>query len=168
MRLTRIALIALLVITVVSTVACSSSQEVITYCSSWCENTWIGDGQCDSPCNNAACNYDGGDCAIQMPSSTYHINETFNMTLDDPFDGGLEIICDYDHSMLELVSYNEVRHQSLVTPSVPGFSIEDIWTFKAIKVGDTIITMNYVPFGQSDIYRSYIYPISIISDSNKD
>ena len=161
MKLKIISTVLLSVLVIVSAIACGSSQEVITYCSSWCENTWIGDGQCDSPCNNAACNYDGGDCAIQMPSSTYHINETFNMTLDDPIDGGLTIICDYDHSMLELVDFRLLPRQC----DAPGCSPDDMWTFKAIKVGDTIITMNYM---NSEIYQSYIYPISIASDSNKD
>eukprot|EP00662_Eupelagonemidae_sp_cell21_P016487 gene16487-biopygen31448 len=27
-----------------------------------CPGHWISDGMCDSQCNNAACNYDGGDC----------------------------------------------------------------------------------------------------------
>lgn len=33
-------------------------------CSAECEPSWIGDGWCDSACNNAACNWDGGDCGI--------------------------------------------------------------------------------------------------------
>ena len=28
-----------------------------------CSGTWIGDGECDSSCNNSDCNYDGGDCS---------------------------------------------------------------------------------------------------------
>ena len=33
-----------------------------TYCATGCPNSYIGDGSCDSACNNLACSYDGGDC----------------------------------------------------------------------------------------------------------
>ena len=31
-------------------------------CATGCPHTWIKDGYCDSPCNNEACDFDGGDC----------------------------------------------------------------------------------------------------------
>jgi hypothetical protein len=31
-------------------------------CAPGCYASWLGDGDCDSACNNAACNYDDGDC----------------------------------------------------------------------------------------------------------
>ena len=62
MKLARIAVIALLGIVLVSAVACRSAQEVITYCSSGCQTSWLGDGTCQNACNNAACYYDNGDC----------------------------------------------------------------------------------------------------------
>jgi hypothetical protein len=31
-------------------------------CAPGCRANWLGDGDCDSACNNAACNYDDGDC----------------------------------------------------------------------------------------------------------
>ncbi|MFA5366797.1 MAG: trypsin-like peptidase domain-containing protein [Dehalococcoidia bacterium] len=34
-----------------------------SYCAVGCPYYWIGDGYCDSACNVAACNYDGGDCS---------------------------------------------------------------------------------------------------------
>jgi hypothetical protein len=40
---------------------CHSAPEP-SPCASGCPNAWVGDGDCDNECNNAACNYDGGDC----------------------------------------------------------------------------------------------------------
>ena len=31
-------------------------------CAPGCYDSWPGDTVCDSACNNAACNWDGGDC----------------------------------------------------------------------------------------------------------
>lgn len=33
-------------------------------CAPKCPNTWIRDGYCDKACNNAQCEFDGGDCNI--------------------------------------------------------------------------------------------------------
>jgi hypothetical protein len=35
---------------------------------------WIGDNICDASCNNAACNFDGGDCSGSSISSSYTTN----------------------------------------------------------------------------------------------
>ena len=40
-----------------------SGSTGLTYCSSGCQTSWIGDGECDEACRTAACNWDGGDCA---------------------------------------------------------------------------------------------------------
>lgn len=42
-------------------------------CSSGCADSWINDNECDSACNNNACNYDGGDCEC---SSCYYLSGT--------------------------------------------------------------------------------------------
>ncbi|KAL0225430.1 hypothetical protein RCL1_003342 [Eukaryota sp. TZLM3-RCL] len=43
-------------------------------CSPGCSSSWIGDGTCDSPCNNEDCGFDGGDCegttSRETPSSS--------------------------------------------------------------------------------------------------
>jgi len=39
----------------------SSSSSSSSTCS--CPSSWLSDGTCDSSCNNAACNYDAGDCS---------------------------------------------------------------------------------------------------------
>jgi len=36
-------------------------------CASGCPTSWLADGMCDSACNNAACNFDNGDCADTPP-----------------------------------------------------------------------------------------------------
>lgn len=35
-----------------------------------CEASWLGDGICDTNCNNQACSFDYGDCATQKPTTT--------------------------------------------------------------------------------------------------
>lgn len=36
-------------------------------CAPGCETGWAGNGACDEPCNNAACNFDSNDCAEVPP-----------------------------------------------------------------------------------------------------
>ena len=36
---------------------------LVAPCSDDCPDDWIADGMCDDSCNNAECDYDGGDCA---------------------------------------------------------------------------------------------------------
>jgi len=36
-----------------------------------CELSWLSDSMCDSTCNNAACNYDAGDCSSPSPPPSY-------------------------------------------------------------------------------------------------
>jgi hypothetical protein len=72
MTLRIVATVLLLSFFMVSAIACSSgssSQEVITYCSSGCQTSWLGDGTCQNACNNAACYYDNGDC-VSTPTHT--------------------------------------------------------------------------------------------------
>lgn len=38
-------------------------------CAPGCPDTWISDGYCDANCNNADCNFDGGDCVNRTSSS---------------------------------------------------------------------------------------------------
>ena len=39
-------------------------------CASGCQPGWPGDGDCDTACNVAACNYDNGDCSPPAAAST--------------------------------------------------------------------------------------------------
>ena len=39
-------------------------------CALGCPDTWISDGYCDNACNNAACLWDGGDCANSTDAET--------------------------------------------------------------------------------------------------
>merc|ERR1711881_157829 len=39
--------------------------------SSSCQDSWIGDGQCDDGNNIAACSYDGGDCCGDSVGMSY-------------------------------------------------------------------------------------------------
>ena len=43
-------------------IVCIYVGKVSADCAYGCHNNWPGDGWCDSACNNAACNYDDGDC----------------------------------------------------------------------------------------------------------
>ena len=74
MKLKLMSTTLLLCLFLVSAIACSSgssSQEVITYCSSGCKTSQLGDGVCQSACNNAACYYDNGDCgSTSTPTPT--------------------------------------------------------------------------------------------------
>ena len=47
----------------------SSSDSSSTGCADGCHSSYLADGTCDSSCNNAACNYDNGDCKTS-PSGT--------------------------------------------------------------------------------------------------
>ena len=40
-------------------------------CNTECLPTWIGDGECDTPCNKAECNFDEGDCASTGMDAEY-------------------------------------------------------------------------------------------------
>merc|ERR1711988_1905022 len=42
-----------------------------SYGSSSCQDSWIGDGQCDDGNNIAACSYDGGDCCGDSVGMSY-------------------------------------------------------------------------------------------------
>jgi hypothetical protein len=45
--------------------ACAEITDALTacYCSPMCTPDLVGNGSCDGGCNNAECDYDGGDCA---------------------------------------------------------------------------------------------------------
>lgn len=40
-----------------------SGSTALENCAAGCPSSWIGNGQCESACRNAACEWDGGDCA---------------------------------------------------------------------------------------------------------
>ena len=44
-------------------------KPIITGANCDCPSSWIGDGECDSTCNNYACNYDDGDCDDDDPAA---------------------------------------------------------------------------------------------------
>ena len=45
-------------------------------CAPGCYNGWQGDHYCDHDCDNAACNFDGGDCAPAPMSEPDHTTGT--------------------------------------------------------------------------------------------
>jgi hypothetical protein len=45
------------------TLAPSTHERKMRYCSDECPAVWIGDGFCDDRCDDARCGHDGGDCA---------------------------------------------------------------------------------------------------------
>ena len=47
-----------------------SSSSRPSGCSDSCPTSYLHDGACDWPCNNAACNYDNGDCPRPTPAPT--------------------------------------------------------------------------------------------------
>lgn len=51
-----------------------SGSTALQECAAGCPDSWINNGQCDSACNNAACNYDGGDCDLTECPSGYSIS----------------------------------------------------------------------------------------------
>eukprot|EP00965_Chrysotila_dentata_P201204 6180450-Pleurochrysis_carterae.AAC.1 len=51
-----------------------SVSHIDTYCAIGCPHGWTGDGTCDQPCNNAACNFDGADC---LPGDRQLVFETW-------------------------------------------------------------------------------------------
>ena len=53
-----------------SDVTVSVDESDLACSESGCTVAFLGDGECDSACNNAVCNYDGGDCgAVPVPAS---------------------------------------------------------------------------------------------------
>ncbi|CAJ1385491.1 unnamed protein product [Effrenium voratum] len=63
-----------------------------TLCASGCSDSWPGDGICDDACNNAACNYDGGDCAAG--STTQGSGSVALSGLPELAPGGLQCVVD--------------------------------------------------------------------------
>ncbi|CAK0821138.1 unnamed protein product [Prorocentrum cordatum] len=47
---------------------CEACSEEATTCADGCYDGWLGDGMCDSACNNWECNYDRGDCDEEPPT----------------------------------------------------------------------------------------------------
>ncbi len=47
----------------------STSTTVSEDCAPGCPDVYLGDGECDVACNNADCNYDGGDCSTETTTS---------------------------------------------------------------------------------------------------
>ncbi|MFA6098649.1 MAG: DUF4215 domain-containing protein [Patescibacteria group bacterium] len=52
---------------------CSSTCQTENVCTPGCYSVWVGDQYCDESCNNASCNWDGGDCG---PTCGNDITET--------------------------------------------------------------------------------------------
>lgn len=44
----------------------TAEQDPAGVCAGYCLTSWIGDGLCDSICNNIECNFDNGDCGDFM------------------------------------------------------------------------------------------------------
>lgn len=67
-------------------------------CAWACPDGWPGDGYCDAACNNAACNWDGGDCDDDTSASCSNIFCSSSQLGDgtcDYFCSGPE--CNYDN-----------------------------------------------------------------------
>ncbi|MEA1958913.1 MAG: LNR domain-containing protein, partial [Chloroflexota bacterium] len=62
MKSKNIILIVTFVLVVAAVVGVGCGQSQVYQCAAGCPYTSVGDGVCDSACNNAACSYDGGDC----------------------------------------------------------------------------------------------------------
>jgi hypothetical protein len=79
-KLMALPIVLLSILILVSVVACSSSKETIIYCASGCQASQLGDGVCQSACNNAACYYDNGDCSGSTPTPTHTSSPTHTST----------------------------------------------------------------------------------------
>ena len=57
--------------------------------------SWLGDGECDSACNNAACDYDNGDCSSSSSStsSSSTSNSLPSSGGASSSDGDIECVC---------------------------------------------------------------------------
>jgi hypothetical protein len=78
-KLMAIPIVLVSILITLSVVACSSSKETIIYCASGCQTSQLGDGVCQSACNNAACYYDNGDCG-STPTPTHTSSPTHTST----------------------------------------------------------------------------------------
>lgn len=54
---------------------CSSTCQTESICSLGCFSVWVGDQMCDTVCNNATCNWDGGDCGPVCGNGTVETDE---------------------------------------------------------------------------------------------
>jgi len=43
---------------------------LVDHCAPSCKIDWLANRQCDMPCNNSRCDFDGGDCSIASPDGT--------------------------------------------------------------------------------------------------
>ncbi len=62
--------------TSMTTTSRATTTVALGECASGCYASWRGDGMCDSSCNNAACNYDSGDCASTIATTTARASTT--------------------------------------------------------------------------------------------
>lgn len=69
--------------------------------------------------------------------------ETFELVLSSNPSTGYhwEIISELDATIVELVGQNHVPEQ----PVAPGSGGMDVWTFRALNVGETTIALGYYP-----------------------
>ena len=55
-----------------------------SFCSPYCQNTWIADNYCDDKCNVKECGYDAGDCGIEnFAANLYQVPFVFNASIKD-------------------------------------------------------------------------------------
>lgn len=83
-------------------------------CAEGCPASWINDGFCDATCNNAQCNFDGGDCANKTAAfdmddddddfglrSSLTSGTTARPTCRAPFCSEIKIMCLYSANMVD-------------------------------------------------------------------
>ena len=58
--------------------ACSYKNGVCGTCAANCFDSMVGNGICESSCNNANCNYDGGDCSCAPGCDSTYENGVWN------------------------------------------------------------------------------------------
>lgn len=56
-------------------------DNTIATCSPGCNETLIGNSNCDTECNNTYCNFDGGDCLYLLEINNNTNNEIYNSIL---------------------------------------------------------------------------------------
>ncbi|KAL0248712.1 hypothetical protein GEMRC1_003946 [Eukaryota sp. GEM-RC1] len=101
------------------------------YCSTGCFVTWIGDGYCDSMCNNRECGYDGGDCVLintDLESDVVGVEKDLIGDVEVSIDSR-SVLIDVDVSVNDTLSVKWIALDfDLDGESSQSFALDCIWT----------------------------------------
>ncbi|KAL0223712.1 hypothetical protein P9112_003102 [Eukaryota sp. TZLM1-RC] len=99
----------------------SETSNNAKYCSTGCFVNWVGDGMCDTNCNNKECGFDGGDCSDDEVASQEGQNgDVIEVLIDDK---SLIVDVSVNNSFVEV----EYKPIDFAVEDEQKFSLNCIW-----------------------------------------